>query len=311
MHPAIDAGCRDIRISSPIRGTGSSARRDRSWASCTTRTRKPPGVPCATSIARSRAPRGREPLRGARPRDVLLGARDVLRGADRHAGAVRHTTERRREGTAVRGVDHVVRALRGVDATGTRRLRGIRGVLAADVRQCPGPTSLARASIRKPKHRLPAPYAWMDGPAWAILYPLLVDGSSWLVRGTLPARARELLEVEWSREDERRCEPSRSPSARGGTCRPGGCAGCHGLVRRSGCRGSHESAVPAGGKRAVTRQPPSPVGPASSVPPQSCTRSSHAADAMLSPGALQLRGSATRRPVLDGDDNRVLARRRP
>jgi uncharacterized protein (DUF2236 family) len=66
------------------------------------------------------------------------------------------------------------------------------------------PTSLARASIRKPKHRLPAPYAWLDGPGWALLYPLLVDSSLWLVRGTLPARAREVLEVEWSHSDERR-----------------------------------------------------------------------------------------------------------
>jgi len=65
------------------------------------------------------------------------------------------------------------------------------------------PTPLARASIRKPKHRLPAPLPWMRGP-WAVFYPLLVDGSTWLVRGTLPPRAREVLEVEWSREDERR-----------------------------------------------------------------------------------------------------------
>jgi uncharacterized protein (DUF2236 family) len=65
------------------------------------------------------------------------------------------------------------------------------------------PTPLARASIRKPKHRLPAPLPWMKGP-WAVSYPLLVAGSTWLVRGTLPPRARELLEVEWSRRDERR-----------------------------------------------------------------------------------------------------------
>ncbi len=62
-------------------------------------------------------------------------------------------------------------------------------------------TPIARASIRKPKRKLPAPYAWMAGPVWAILHPLLVDGSRWLVRGTLPARARELLEVEWSSRD--------------------------------------------------------------------------------------------------------------
>jgi uncharacterized protein (DUF2236 family) len=64
------------------------------------------------------------------------------------------------------------------------------------------PTSLARAAIRKPKHRLPAPYAWMDGPAWAISYPLLVGTSTWLIRGTLPERARETLDIQWSHNDE-------------------------------------------------------------------------------------------------------------
>jgi uncharacterized protein (DUF2236 family) len=64
------------------------------------------------------------------------------------------------------------------------------------------PTSIARAAVRKPKHRLPAPYPWIDGPAWAIPYPLLVGVSTWLIRGTLPARARELLELEWSPRDE-------------------------------------------------------------------------------------------------------------
>jgi uncharacterized protein (DUF2236 family) len=64
------------------------------------------------------------------------------------------------------------------------------------------PTSIARAAVRKPKRRLPAPYPWIDGPAWTILYPLLVGGSAWLIRGTLPAEARELLELEWSPRDE-------------------------------------------------------------------------------------------------------------
>jgi uncharacterized protein (DUF2236 family) len=64
------------------------------------------------------------------------------------------------------------------------------------------PTSLARASIRRPKRRLPAPYAWMENPAWGTLHPLLLDGSAWLVRGMLPARARELLEIRWSGKDE-------------------------------------------------------------------------------------------------------------
>jgi uncharacterized protein (DUF2236 family) len=64
------------------------------------------------------------------------------------------------------------------------------------------PTSIARASISKPKRSLPAPYPRLEGPAWAVLQPLVVGGSTWLVRGTLPARARELLEVQWRRRDE-------------------------------------------------------------------------------------------------------------
>jgi uncharacterized protein (DUF2236 family) len=64
------------------------------------------------------------------------------------------------------------------------------------------PTPLARASIRKPKRRLPSPYRRIEGPAWAILHPLLLSGSTWLIRGTLPHRAREILEVEWSRKDQ-------------------------------------------------------------------------------------------------------------
>ena len=66
------------------------------------------------------------------------------------------------------------------------------------------PTPLARASIRKPKRRLPAPYAWMDGPAWAISYPLLVSTSTWLIGGTLPTQAREILDIQWSHNDEMR-----------------------------------------------------------------------------------------------------------
>jgi uncharacterized protein (DUF2236 family) len=64
------------------------------------------------------------------------------------------------------------------------------------------PTSTARASIRKPKRRVPPPYPWMHGPVWGLLHPLLVDGSSWLARGTLPARARETLGLQWSSRDQ-------------------------------------------------------------------------------------------------------------
>lgn len=65
-------------------------------------------------------------------------------------------------------------------------------------------TSTARASIRKPKRRLPAPYPWMDGPLWRLLQPAVVSGSTWLARGTLPARARDTLEIDWSPRDEAR-----------------------------------------------------------------------------------------------------------
>jgi uncharacterized protein (DUF2236 family) len=64
------------------------------------------------------------------------------------------------------------------------------------------PTSLARASIRKPKRRLPSPYHRIEGPAWAILHPLLLGGSTWLIRGTLPPQAQAILDVSWSRGDE-------------------------------------------------------------------------------------------------------------
>jgi uncharacterized protein (DUF2236 family) len=76
------------------------------------------------------------------------------------------------------------------------------------------PTAIARASIRKPKRRLPAPLPWMRGP-WTALYPLLVDSSAWLVRGTLPPRARQTLEIEWSRGDER-CLRALAMAVRGG-----------------------------------------------------------------------------------------------
>ena len=65
-------------------------------------------------------------------------------------------------------------------------------------------TSLARASIRRPRRRLPPPYGWMRGPAWKALHPLVVGGSTWLVRGTLPPQARDRLGVQWSGADEAR-----------------------------------------------------------------------------------------------------------
>ncbi len=65
-------------------------------------------------------------------------------------------------------------------------------------------TPLARASIRKPSRPLPPPYGWMRGPTWKALQPLMVGGSTWLVRGTLPAQTRDRLEVQWSDADEAR-----------------------------------------------------------------------------------------------------------
>jgi uncharacterized protein (DUF2236 family) len=64
------------------------------------------------------------------------------------------------------------------------------------------PTSLARASIRKPKRRLPSPYRRIEGPAWAILHPLVLSSSTWLTRGTLPPQAQAILDISWSRSDE-------------------------------------------------------------------------------------------------------------
>lgn len=66
------------------------------------------------------------------------------------------------------------------------------------------PTPTARAGVRRPSRSLPPPYPWLRGPTWALLRPLLVGGSVWLTRGTLPPRGRELLEVEWSPADEAR-----------------------------------------------------------------------------------------------------------
>jgi uncharacterized protein (DUF2236 family) len=108
------------------------------------------------------------------------------------------------------------------------------------------PTSIARASARKPKHRLPAPYAWMEGPVWATLHPLLVDGSTWLVHGTLPpscSRSNGPPRTSGS------CGHSPSPSAWDGTWHPHGCAGYREHTKRSHAPGmtsarARQSALP-------------------------------------------------------------------
>ena len=51
-------------------------------------------------------------------------------------------------------------------------------------------------------HRLPAPSPEINGPAWATVRPLIGFAAPWLVRGTLPQQAREILNVTWGRADE-------------------------------------------------------------------------------------------------------------
>jgi uncharacterized protein (DUF2236 family) len=62
-------------------------------------------------------------------------------------------------------------------------------------------TPIALAAVRRTRG-LPAPYPAIDGLAWAAMGPLIGFGAPWLTRGTLPPRAREILKVTWSRNDE-------------------------------------------------------------------------------------------------------------
>jgi uncharacterized protein (DUF2236 family) len=63
------------------------------------------------------------------------------------------------------------------------------------------PTSVALAAVRTTRE-LPAPYPAIDGAVWAAARPLISRGAPWLVRGTLPAQAREILQSTWSHSDE-------------------------------------------------------------------------------------------------------------
>ncbi len=63
-------------------------------------------------------------------------------------------------------------------------------------------TKVARVSVQKPKRKMPAPYPFMRGPIWWALRPIVVDGSLFLTRATLPKRAREKLGLEFSASDE-------------------------------------------------------------------------------------------------------------
>jgi uncharacterized protein (DUF2236 family) len=62
-------------------------------------------------------------------------------------------------------------------------------------------TPIALGAVRTTR-KLPAPHPAIDGPAWAAVRPLIGFGAPWLTRGTLPAQAQAILDVNWSRGDE-------------------------------------------------------------------------------------------------------------
>lgn len=62
-------------------------------------------------------------------------------------------------------------------------------------------TSVARAAVCTVGD-LPAPFPVIPGLAWSAVKPLIGFVGPWLVRGTLPARAREILQIEWGPGDE-------------------------------------------------------------------------------------------------------------
>jgi uncharacterized protein (DUF2236 family) len=71
--------------------------------------------------------------------------------------------------------------------------------MLADVLQ---PTEVAVGSFRGAIGHLPAPFPWLQGPAWWVMRPLVARGPTWIARGTLPPEARELLGLTWSAADE-------------------------------------------------------------------------------------------------------------
>jgi uncharacterized protein (DUF2236 family) len=62
-------------------------------------------------------------------------------------------------------------------------------------------TEVAVGSFGKPG-RLPAPFPWLEGPAWWAMKPLVARGPTWIARGTLPVQARERLGLSWSVADD-------------------------------------------------------------------------------------------------------------
>ena len=105
------------------------------------------------------------------------------------------------------------------------------------------PTSIARASIRKPKRRLPAPLLWMKGP-WAVLYPLLVTVRRGWCAVRFPRGSAKCSRSNGPARTSGDCTRSRSWFAGDGMWRPRVCAGCHELTMPS-CeyRGDDEDAL--------------------------------------------------------------------
>jgi uncharacterized protein (DUF2236 family) len=62
-------------------------------------------------------------------------------------------------------------------------------------------TAIARGAVRSGAP-VPAPHPALRGPAWAVLEPVVTHAGPWLVRATLPRRAREILDVDWRPWDE-------------------------------------------------------------------------------------------------------------
>ncbi len=63
------------------------------------------------------------------------------------------------------------------------------------------PTGIARAAVRL-GGRLPAPHRRLEGAPWSILEPVATHAGPWLVRATLPPRARRMLGIRWRSRDE-------------------------------------------------------------------------------------------------------------
>jgi uncharacterized protein (DUF2236 family) len=64
------------------------------------------------------------------------------------------------------------------------------------------PTEVAVASFNGEVSHLPAPFPWLQGPAWWVLKPFVRRGPTWIARGTLPPQARETLGLTWSTADD-------------------------------------------------------------------------------------------------------------